>query len=59
MITAELLRSQLEYAILQVAALETQIGTNDFTVPTPILRRLQDQFRDLAASLRIAVELRA
>lgn len=54
MTTAELLRSQLDYVVFQVKVLETQIGTNDTTVPGSILRRVHHQFHDHASSLKIA-----
>ena len=59
MTTAELLKSQLDYATLQVDALEKQIGIDDQMVPAPILRRVQDQFRELASCLRVALQMRA
>ena len=56
MTTAVLLKSQMEYAALQVELLGTHIGTSASLTPIPILRRVQDQFRDLASSLRIALQ---
>jgi len=58
MTVAELLTAQMEYAALQIEILETQIASTHITVPIGILRRVQDQFRDLASSLRIALQVK-
>ena len=58
MTTAELLKTQMEYAALQIEILEAQIGSPSVTIPVGILRRVQDQFRELAASLRIALQVK-
>jgi hypothetical protein len=58
MTTVAMLTSQMEYPTLQVDALEMQIGTANLTVLLPTLRRLQDEFRDLASSLKIALQVK-
>jgi hypothetical protein len=58
MTTVAMLTSQMEYPTLQVDALEMQIGTANLTVLLPTLWRLQDEFRDLASSLKIALQVK-
>ncbi len=48
----------MEYAALQVEMPEMQIASVNVTVLVGILRRVQDQFRDLANSLRIALQVK-
>jgi hypothetical protein len=57
--TAELVTKQMVDASSQVDILEHQISPAASAVTIAILRRLQDQYRDLAASLGVALKLLA
>ena len=53
----ELVTRQMADASFQVDMLETQITIDAPAVTIAVLRRLQDQYRELAASLSVALKL--